>query len=802
MKARFIVISLCLFLITIAAVGFWFVNNTFARTVRIAEDHTAFRVTHPGWSFPSMVYTSPATLEGSKERMKIHARARGYVEACPPKLPGSWCPKSGDYHLRGGEFPEGKMPAAIARAGEKPQGWTVPAAFEPVLMGMLLGPLGEWRVHISPDAVPKNLVASLLASEDANFRSHHGVDFAALLRAGTKNVRDKQYSQGGSTLTMQVVRNFTGSKQRTLGRKAAEIVAALSLDHYLGKDRILAAYLDIPYLGQRGSVSVCGFAAAAWHYFGVPVQDLTLSQAATLVGILPSPARFSPFTAPEAAIERRNLVLDRVGKLGLMPPAEVAAARAEKLVVSEGPMPEERYPGYLGAVRSFLLQKLGPDAVYGAGLHVFTGLDVAAQEQSDRLLDERVKMFEGMLPVHRREPLQAAAVAIVPESGRVVALYAGRNATSDGFNRATQARRQGGSAFKPVVHAAAYDLRDESGKPRYTPATSMPNSLRDFKTPGRIWRPRNVGGEYTLRASLDYALVWSQNIATASLLEDMGIGNLTRFAERAGFDTGGWPGELGLALGQGEVTVAEMARFCAMVANGGMKVDFFPVELATDAAGKVRLSRPEPGPRVMRPGDTGIVRLLMQQVVNSGTGGHVRGAGGYGGYGGPMMGKTGTTNKERDLWFIGGSPDYSGALWIGFDEPAGMVSSASDVAAPLFGWWQRALHTGMPQRDFPAIPGIISRQVCNISGKRPVSGCPSLPAPFLEDTAPTAACPGGHTEKVPNAAAIMQGEMDDDTTQPADGGVPAAVVPEKKKRQTIWDKPEDAGQGTETDGGR
>lgn len=680
------------------------------------------------------------------------------------------------------------MPPARVRLGETPPGWRGVAAFEPVLMGMFLGPEAEWRVHIRPEDVPESLVLALLAAEDSSFRTHLGVDFKALLRASKRNVSDKQYAQGGSTLDMQVIRNFTGQRQRTMKRKVYEILASLSLDHYLGKDRVLAAYLDIPYLGQRGSISVCGFATAAWHYFGVPIEEIDLAQAATLVAMLPAPGRYSPVDAPDASLERRNLVLDRVGLLGLAPAAEVAKARATELVTRQGAMPEERYPAYLGAVRAFLLSRLPPEIVYGAGLRVFTGLDVAAQEQSDRLLDERVVVLEKMLPIHTKDPLQAAALAIVPDTGRVTAIYAGRNTTSDGFNRATQARRQGGSAFKPTVYAAAFDLRDAAGQPVYTPGTAMPNSMRDFKTPGRIWRPRNVGGEYTSTASLAYALVWSQNIATASLLEDMGIEGLVDFAARVGYDTSAWPRELGLALGQGEVTVAEMARFCAMIANGGMKVDFFPVEVAVDAAGQVRLTRPPPGPRVMRSEDAAIVRVLMQEVVNSGTGGRVRGTGGYGGYAGPIMGKTGTTNKERDLWFVGGSPDQAGALWVGYDEPRPMVASASDVAAPLYGWWQRALHTGMEQREFRAVEGLAPRVVCNISGKRPNAGCPGTSAPFLASALPTAGCPGGHLESRPDAEAIVSGEMPEEGALPE--GQPA--VPPKKKRKTIWDPPEDA----------
>jgi penicillin-binding protein 1A len=406
----------------------------------------------------------------------------------------------------------------------------------------------------------------------------------------------------------------------------------------------------------------------------------------------------------------------------------------------------ERHPAYLSAVRAWLLGRLLPDVLYGAGLSVETGIDLPAQAETERLFPKKLALFDSVIP-DKGVPLQAAGVALDVETGLIRALFGGTDASATGFNRATQARRQAASSFKPVVYALAFTERKPDGTPRFTASSIEPNSPRDFRTETGRWRPRNVGGEYSETASLAHALIWSQNIATASLLDELGgPRRLKDFAARLGFDASGFPEELGLALGQAEVTPLEMTQFAALIAAGGRRVPGTPVWRAVDAAGRERIAPPRHGEAVLDREAAALTRDLMRLVIDQGTGGAARGGGGEAGYGGPALGKTGTADGEKDLWFVGSTPAVAASVWIGYDLPIRVGASASDLAAPLWGWWMARLTRHEPAHpDFPAEPKLIRRAICAESGKIPNETCRAIGAPFLPGTAPRAACPIDHS---------------------------------------------------------
>ena len=699
-------------------------------TIESADAHVRYEVSHPGWSFPSTVWSAAAPLDLPPQRLAMQARARDYEEACPPAEPGQYCAEDGAVIPRGGHFPEGMQPP-----GRK--GWTRPLALEPVAIGTLIGPDAELREHLPLDQAPKVLLAAIVAAEDEDFFHHHGVDLRGTLRAAWVNSQDGGYKQGASTLTMQVVRNLSQDKEKTLSRKLREAAAAVALDRHLGKEGVLQAYLDAPYLGQDGSLSICGFRAAARYYYGIDATDLNMSQAATLAAILPAPGRFAPDRHPDLARQRRDAVLDRMEKAGW----DVGAARTEPIVAEPHARPANRFPAYLQAVRSWSEANLGPGALYGSGLDVWTALDVVAQEQSDALVPKRVAYLEHAVGAHGEGPLEAAGAIVDSRTGYLVAVYGGTRQAQTDFNRATQARRQPGSSIKPLVYAMALAERGPDGKPRYTAASTMRNSRGVF--PGTDgWNPRNVGGGYTTTATLSYGLAWSQNIATASLLQDAGgPARLKAFGTKLGFDTKSWPEELGLALGQGEVTPLEMARFVASVIADGHLAGAWPVVQVTDPSGRVRLQTTGLGDTVIPDDAAALTRGLMRAVIEQGTGGASRGSAGFPGYGGPAIGKTGTTDSEKDLWFIGGTPDYSLAVWLGYDQPVRIGASASDLAAPLWGWWMRALEEGLPHREFTGAVKTESRAVCLVTGKLSNGTCPLIGTPFLPGTEPKDAAP-------------------------------------------------------------
>lgn len=681
-----------------------------------AESHRALEVAHPGWSFPGQVWSASAAADLSGERRVAHAKARGYTSACPAVEPGSFCAKTSEVRPRSGD------------------------SLEPVLLGWLVGPDAELREHLPLDQAPKHLIAAILAAEDAGYYDHIGIQPLGLVRALLRNASAGGYAQGGSTLTMQVVRNLTQQREKTLRRKVTEIAQAVALDRALGKDAVLQMYLDAPYLGQQGSYSICGFQAASRHYWGKDAVDLSLAQAATLAAILPAPGRFAPDRKPELAKERRDRVLQAMALQGW----EVSAALAEPIDTRLTQLPEAKYPSYFAAVRRSLLDALPESVVYGSGLQVHTAMDVVAQQAAEKVLAEKVPFLERTVGRRAEGPLRGAIAVIDPKTGRLIAAADSGQEGAGDLSRVTQTRRQPGSSFKPVVYAMAFEQRDAEGKPKFTPGSAMPNQRRVFEgTNG--WMPRNIAGRYSNTAALAHALSSSHNIATASLLERAGgPGALIAFADHLGFDVQGWPAEYGLALGQGEVTVHQMARFTAMIRNGGLRVDGSPLVRVVDANGRVRLESAAPTERAMSEDGAALTRELMNLVVDWGTGGAARGSAGELGAQGALMGKTGTTDAERDLWFIGATYHHAAALWLGYDQPTKIGAAASDLAAPLWGWTMNRVEVGLPVvLRFDPYP-FQRTDICTQTGLRPAESCKWLPVSFLQGSAPTGACPGTH----------------------------------------------------------
>ncbi len=691
-----------------------------AEGIELADAHAHYDVSHPGWSFPARLRTAAVPLTTSPATLIAEAVARGYAENCKDTGPGEYCKRTSK---------------VVPRSGTE---------LEPIEIGWIVGPDGELRVHLPLADAPKVLIDAIVAAEDRDFRTHDGVNWGAMVRALWVNTQQGGYAQGASTLTMQVVRNLSQQKEKTAARKAREMVLAMALDDHLGKDGVMQMYLDAPYLGQRGNLSVCGFEAAAEHYYGKHVGELTLGEAATLAGILPAPGKYSPDHHPDEAKERRDHVLRGMAEVFGY---DVAQALAEPIATIAPPDLPDRFPSYYSAARAWLEQSVDPAILYGSGLVITVGLDVHAQTEAEAMFPAKMKYFEGLIGQKRPDGhLESAGVLLDVQTGLIRAVYGGSAASSITFNRATQAMRQPGSSFKPLVYAMAFEEKNADGTPRFTAASAEPNSQHVFKTPQGDWNPRNVGGEYTPLACLAQGLAWSQNIATASLLAEMGgtteaPKKLIAFATKMGFDTSRFPVEMGLALGQGEVTPLEQAQFQAIVSNGGMKVTGTPVLRAVDAGGNERIPPPAPGERVLSPEGAALTRELERLVIDVGTGGAARGAGGEGGYPGPAMGKTGTTDKERDLWFVGATPRYAMAVWVGYDVPTPLGVAASDLAAPLWGWWMRRVTKDEgASPEWPDTPAITHHSVCTQSGKLGNATCHYISAPFLPGTEPKAGC--------------------------------------------------------------
>ena len=691
-----------------------------AETEILADAHRDHTAPHPGWSFPARVYSAPAPLALPPLRRVRQAAARGYVPACPPQAPGEYCEESGEVTPRSGD------------------------SMEPVLLGVLIGPDAEVRWHLPLDEAPPALLAAIVSAEDVAFRDHRGVNVPALARATWINARGASYAQGASTITMQVVRAFSQRKDKTITRKLREIAAAFSLERHMSKDEILQAYLDAPYLGQHGGLSICGFRAAAQYYFGTDVDGLTLGQAATLAGMLPAPGRYAPDTHPEAARARRDLVLGRMAEAGW----DVTDALDEPIAASaHEPLPPIQHPAYLQAARKWLEDAVPREQLYGAGLTVYTAMDLVAQGTTETFMPEQATYLEGVVGRRGPAPLETVAVLIDARTGHLSAIYGGTQQASTDFSRATQARRQAGSAFKPLVYALAFSQTDEDGHAAWRPHHTVSNLYRTFPdTDG--WTPKNIQADYSASTTLGHALVRSQNVATATLLQELGGPRpLIDFATQLGFDTGSFPEELGLALGQAEVTPMELARFVATVASDGVAVTGAPVTRIEDVRGETTLEVPGRGARVMSEESAALTRALMGMVVRFGSGSYTRLGGGRYGYLGPSFGKTGTTDDEKDLWYIGGTADYAGVVWLGYDQPARVGSTAAYLASPLWGWWMRAVYDGREMSDFDEPIPLKKHGLCTLTGKYPNDTCEAFDFPFLPGDKPRGACPLTHSQK-------------------------------------------------------
>jgi len=687
----------------------------------LADAHAHWQVGHKGWSFPAKIVTDSVPPNVPAEDLVVEAKLRGYRANCRDMKPGDFCEARG---------------RVVPRQGGQ---------LEPFVLGWLVGPEGELREHLPLAEAPRALLDAILAVEDRDFRRHAGVDFAAMLRAMLANAREGRYSQGASTLAMQVVRNLVGRREKTVARKLREAVLAAALDHRLGKDGVLQMYLDAPYLGRDGALSVCGFAFAARRWFDRDVRDLDLAQTATLVAMLPAPGRFDPDRFPQRVRERRDLVLRAMAAESGY---DVKEALAQPLAMRPGARPE-RFPGYLSALRAELEGRVGAERARTGGLRVVAAVNAALQQRTEEILADRTAFLQSVSGRRGAPTLQSAALLMDVDTGAIRAVYAGADASATGFNRATQARRQPGSAFKPVVYAMAFDREGPRGGPAFTAASTEPNQPRLFRTPRGDWSPRNVGGEYTPTASLAYALAWSQNIATASLLEQLGGPRvLVGFAGRLGFETTAFPEEMGLALGQAEVTPLELVRMAAIVANGGLRLEGTTLQRVTDSEGRELVGAPAAGPRVISPRAAQLTRELMRLVMDYGTGGAARGAGDEPGYLGPAMGKTGTTDRERDAWFVGATPRQASVVWLGHDVPESLGAAASDLAAPLWGWWMRRVARPItPYPRFADDPKLARRDICTETGLLAGPGCRPIPAPFLPGTEPRTVCETEHPPK-------------------------------------------------------
>ncbi len=618
------------------------------------------------------------------------------------------------------------------------------ASLEPELIGRISGESREDRLPVTLEEVPEQLVQAVLTMEDRRFYEHAGLDFRRIGAAFLANFEAGRVVQGGSTLTQQLVKNLYLSPRRSVFRKLREAVMAVVLELRHTKEEILQAYLNEIYLGQDGAVGIHGVGRAADHFFGKEVGALSLEESALLVALIRGPSLYSPFRNPEAALERRDLVLRLMREGGAITEAEYAEASTAPLRLRKRaePIRSARY------FTDFVRRELG--GVEGLRA-VVTTLDPRLQRAAEAVVRGGLARLERSYPWLREgeagEPLQAALVALDPRTGEILAMVGGRDYGASQFNRATDARRQPGSSFKPIVALSALARPREGGDVPRSPPFTLASVLQDVplrvETPAGLWEPANYDREYSGAVTLREALERSLNVPFARLGLELGPERIVGTAREMGIESplGPYPS---LALGAAEVSPLEMARAFAVLAAEGYRAQPTGILGVVSAAeGGPAPSRPD-GYQAFEPAETFLVTSALRGAVESGTGRGIRDHG----FDGDVAAKSGTTNDYRDGWFVGYTPSLVVAVWVGFDHGRPLDLPGAGVALPIFaGFLREALGSdgrvgSWGSEGFEVPAGLERVEVDPATGLRGGWGCRGEPELFLRGTAPRVSCNG------------------------------------------------------------
>lgn len=545
----------------------------------------------------------------------------------------------------------------------------------------------ENRLPVKLADVPKNLQNAFVATEDARFYSHHGIDPIGILRAVWVNIAHNGVAEGGSTITQQLARNAFLTQDRTLKRKLQEALLALRLEQHYTKQEILEMYMNQIYFGQ----GAYGVQAAAHVYFGKDVKDLTLAQCAILAGLPQSPNAYSPFNDLEAGKKRQAVVLGQMVKYNYLDQAtadEAKNADLELVAKVEKTHESNNASYFVDYVISEVSKKYGEDAIYKDGLKIYTTIDMDAQNAAVAAMKNLPNFYTDKNGL--AQP-QGALVAINPHNGYIVAMVGGRG--DDSFNRATQAVRQPGSSFKPFVYLAAI----QKGM---TPGTIVDDSPVDYGG----WSPQNYEREFGGNMTLRYALQHSVNVPAVKIADEVGMGKVLDLAESLGLSTLDKEKDRPLSSALGGLTHGvipiEMATAYGTFANGGVKVTPVAITKIIDRNGQVLEEYSVDEKRVIEEKDAYIITNMLESVIHGGTGGAAD-------IGRPMAGKTGTTDDSKDAWFVGYTPDLVAAVWMGDDYGVETLQGITGGTVPAQIWhdFMSVALANTPPSDFSVPPG-------------------------------------------------------------------------------------------------
>jgi 1A family penicillin-binding protein len=579
--------------------------------------------------------------------------------------------------------------------------------------------LDEHRRDVPLQEVAPALREAVIAVEDHRFYRHGGIDPIGFGRAVSRNLRRGAIREGGSTITQQLARTVFLSNQRTIGRKAKEAVLALLMERQLTKDQILELYLNRVAL----SAGTFGVEAMSRQLFGKKAKDLGLLESAIVAGLIRAPSALSPWSNEDGALARSRVVLARMRQEEFISAAAEQAANAARVRMTRAPHLADAHSGYAKEyLRQAFREQVGDDDP--PDWEVQTTFLPAVQLAAERAVEE------GLARLGKRG-LQAALVALDPETGDIVAMVGGRNYNASQFNRAVRSRRQPGSAFKPFVYAAALD--------RGLSPVTMLDGLHAVTAPGKQeWSPRNAEEGAPDEATLREALLESNNQAAVALQLRIGSGAVLSLASDLGLRD--QPNVPSLALGSGLVTPLELTAAYAAFPNGGFAVAPRAIVRVLDAGGSVVVENAVRRKRALPEVVAFQTLTMLRDVVDVGTASSARSLG----LRGPAGGKTGTTSEFKDAWFVGFTSSVVAAVWVGLDqpEPIGTQAFGARVALPIWADFMRRVARVLPAEQFAVPSGLREVELCRVSYLRPVDGCPTYIEFFKEgDDIPHRLCP-------------------------------------------------------------
>ena len=583
----------------------------------------------------------------------------------------------------------------------------------------------EQRIEVPLEKVSRNLIAAVVSVEDQRFFDHSGVDAIRVGAAVLRNVQAGRRAEGGSTITQQLARQSFLSRDKTYRRKLKEIILATYIESLYSKQEILELYLNKVYLGD----GLYGVEAAARGYFGKSASELAVDEAALLAGLIQSPSSYAPTVNLDRAVSRRNVVLQTMVSSGAIDQAAADRAKKAPVTLANALEIKETFGLYFKEqVRRELVDRFGWQRVYQGGLRVHTTMNAEMQQAAESILAEGladiekrrgykypargplVAVAEGVAPDY----LQGAMVAMDPATGQVLAMVGGRDFAESGFNRAVQAKRQSGSAFKPFVYATAI----EKG---YSPASVITGLNEPIPTLQGEWLPEDEHSDadsMTLRA----ALKTSSNRAAVQLLTSVGIPEAVGYAQK--LNVGTPPSVPSLALGASDVTLVSLTAAYGAFANHGAVRTPILIRRVEDNEGTVLFSDEGASQQAVSDATAYLMASMLSDVINSGTAYRARQMG----FTLPAAGKTGTTNDYVDAWFVGFTTKIVTGVWVGFDQPKKIIDNgyAGELAVPIWASFMKRATKGAKPEWLERPANVVGVNVCRVSGKLPSQGCESV----------------------------------------------------------------------------